>query len=332
MKPYIALLTLALTLTSARSEVLFDYETGELYDIFHPASNYVFSPASGVGIGGSRALAPANIDYTINFLRAVPRDFSVPQAIIEVSTFFQVKRPTSATYNISTLQLGFCQKTTPSSFISPYQTGSLYWELEPKDTTSTASGFRFVQSVGGSLYNGSTSAGRYWSNPNAIIILAEGIWYKATFRVERVSDSVIKMSAFIDDYGAGGTTFVRRVTSTGSGETIGSETHPYSILAADSTLYPAVHGRDAGGLSIVDNTVIAGTPSPNMVSPIEAHQALEIIWSTVSDKQYYLQRSHNLQDWEYIEGPIEGNGSSMQRFFSMRHDIKQFFRVTTEAP
>jgi hypothetical protein len=334
MKPQIAAILLLSTFSAyiANAEDLLEYEQGGIPETFHPSQNGVWILQDGVGLNGSRGLTPLNIDYTVNFFRSSTRDFSIPQAILEISTFFQVKKPTSTALGVRTMELGFASSKNPNSFIAPSPSSTLYWTLNPSSTTETVDGFSFKQSISSFVYNGTTGAGRGWTNPNSIIKLKSGIWYKGIFQVERISDSTIRMSAYIDDYGATGSAYRSRISSTSSGQTIGSETHPYSILAQDSTLYPASHGRDSGGLLAIDRTSISGPITPNLNAPLEIFTAIEIAWSTEVGKSYYVQRSIDLLDWNYIEGPIVGNGSSMQRLFSSRHVPRQFYRITTETP
>ena len=83
------------------------YDSGTFSEIFETNPPPVFSLLDGEGIDGTRGIQPLNTQYSLNYLRKGPFDLSGPSATLEISTFFQVSRPTSSSSD--TLQLGLKQ-------------------------------------------------------------------------------------------------------------------------------------------------------------------------------------------------------------------------------
>ena len=119
------------------------YDSGAYSNIFQTNPPAVFYCAYGQGLNGTRGIQPLNVQYSLNYLQRGPFDLSAANATLEITTFFHVTRPTSAGLGFDTLQLGFAQNQTASSFISPGQTGAVSWWLYAKDTVDTGAGFHF---------------------------------------------------------------------------------------------------------------------------------------------------------------------------------------------
>ncbi len=253
----LALLPFLLAASLARAQQIENYDTGTYAEIFQPNPPAVFSIVNGQGLNGTRGIQPLNTSYTINYLRKGPFDLSVPNATLEISTFFKVSKPTSTNLGVATLELGFAQDQTPTSFISPGQAGTISWWLQPKSLIDTGAGFHFDTTVYVSVYNGSTSAGFGWGVYGDTILKSNN-WYKATFQISRVNSTTLSLWGTIDDYGPTGQTYLSRVETTGTSTATGSASYPFTPFTTDSTLYPALHGMSSGGLNVVDQTACSG--------------------------------------------------------------------------
>jgi hypothetical protein len=304
------------------------YDSGTYSDIFQTNPPAVFSFANGQGLNATRGVQPLNVQYSLNFLRKGPFSLSGANSTMEISTFFKVTKPTSASLGIDALQLGFAQNQTASSFISAGQTGAVSWWLYANATTNVGNGFRFETTIHVDVYNGSSSAGFGWGN-GELPILKSNNWYKATFQVSRVNSTTLNMVGRIDDYGTNGQTYISNVAYLDTGNATGSAQYPFTPFTTDSTMYPAIHGMSNGGLKIADNTACSGTFSPAIATDI--YLVVQLDFATQIGKNYYISASPDLNQWTAIEGPIPGNGNVLTRYYSTS-STKRFFRVVEDSP
>jgi hypothetical protein len=211
------------------------YDVGTYAQIFLANPPAVFSIVNGQGLNGTRGIQPLNTSYTINYLRKGPFDLSIAGATLEITTFFKVAKPTSTNLGVATLELGFAQDQTPTSFIAPYQTGTISWSLEPKSLIDTGAGFQFDTWVHVSVYNGSSSAGFSWG-VSGNTILKSNNWYKATLQISPVNGTTLRLWGFIDDYGLTGQSYIGRVDTVGTDNASGNASYPFTPFTTDATM------------------------------------------------------------------------------------------------
>lgn len=101
------------------------YDSGTYTEIFETNPPAVFSLVDGEGINGTRGIQPLNTQYSLNYLRRGPFDLSGPSATLEISTFFKVAKPNSASLGTPALAIGFTQNPTVSSFYGSDDSGTI---------------------------------------------------------------------------------------------------------------------------------------------------------------------------------------------------------------
>lgn len=303
-----------------------DYQTGVYTDIFRPIPSPVFTFLNIGGQNGTRGIAPLNTQYNLNYLQRGPFSLAETGTVLSITTMFKISQPSSTALGVDTLGIGFSQKPTATSFISPEQTGAISWWIQPQTTVLTGNGYAFSALIHIANWNGSTSAGFSWSTAFYPILVVNN-WYKSRLKITRVDSSNLSVLGTIDDYGSSGTNLIGNVVYTDSGVTSGSPSYPFSSFTGDATLYPALRGMSSGGLSVVDNTVISGPLSPSSASSIQT--VVELSFPTQVGKSYYIQSSFDLSQWHVYEGPISGTGGTLLRYYAANQKT-QYFRIVPD--
>ena len=314
-----------LTLNVVRAQQLETYDSGSYTNIFYTNPGAIFVLTNNIGLSGSRGIQPLNSQFSLNYLRRGSFNFSAANATMQISTFFQVKTPTTTGVGNDALEIGFLQSQSATSFMSPGANGAISWWVYPSSTTPTGGGYKFRTTIDINVYNGSSSGG-FGYGTIATPVLKTNEWYKATLQVTREGSTALDLYSTIDDYGVDGQTYISTVdTIYFANETSGSGTYPFSYLS-DTSYYPALGGVYNFGLKVADSTSCSGTFSPAISTSIQTD--VELDFSTIVGKKYYINASPDLNQWTTIE-VVSGTGATMTRYYQTT-SAQKFFRVVQD--
>ena len=306
------MLAVLLPALSVQSQQIENYDTGVYTDIFAPSPAPAFALVSGAGLNSSRGIEPYNIQYSLNYLQHGPFDLSHSNATLQFSTFFRITQPTQTGLGFDTLQIGFAEDQTVTSFIDAGNSGAVSFWLYPNSTLLTGGGYVFEDFMDVEISNGSTSAGFSWGTADAFILKA-GEWYKATLTIGNVNSTTLSLGDEIDDYGTTGQQFISVIDTNFVASATGSTQFPFTPLTTDPTMFPALDGMSSGGLAVIDNTTMTGTLSPAIASSVQLD--VQLSFSTQAGHTYYIESSPDLVQWKVFES-VAGTGSTVNKYYS----------------
>jgi hypothetical protein len=218
--------------TVVEADTFFSFDSGnELATIFS-RNNSNLSQVSSGGVGNSGAVLVSGGAAGATYNQA-SFNFSQPGTVLSCSIFFKYQNPTESWYPI---RLGFL--SSPNTLF---------------DANPNAMGVEVYTGLGGPTDLladfGQGGSGQILDHP-----MVAGNWYRLSGTIVNLSSN-LQITAWLDDFGTTGTTFVNSLSSfTRTGAPDGS-------IASDSTVWLAFEANSRAGAAMIDNLAV---PEPRM--------------------------------------------------------------------
>lgn len=295
-----------------------NYDSGTYTNMFQSAPAAVFDFTNSVGIAGSRALIPTNpAGNSLNFLTKGPFQLSSNATVLSMSTMFQIQPPTGSLSNC--VQLGFFDGLGATGFQSPGTNSGITAWILPSGIIPVNGAYQFDLMVFTPKYNGTTSTNALIDG-DFLFGFQTSTWYQAILTVTRTGTNTVSVLAAISDGSTNEMGLPINLATVNTGPITNT------AMANAPLLFPALNGSIAGGLAVLDKTIITGNLS-GAAEDICIVQTVTVSFGTESGRSYYLQSSPDLSQWDVTAGPVYGTGATVDFIFPTTN-TSQYFRVS----